>query len=137
MTVTWHVDDLLSAHVDPLENTKLAVYLSHKDGDNITVKRGKVHDYLGMDLDFSTDVVAKVSMVKYIREIENDFPEKLGTPAALPAADHLFKIRDPKEAGLLDDDRKRLFITLLPSCYFCPAAQEATFKRLCLFSLQE
>ena len=38
MIVTWHVDDLLSAHVDPLENTNLGVYLLDQYGDNITIK---------------------------------------------------------------------------------------------------
>ena len=109
MTVTWHVDDLISAHVDPLENTKFGVYLSDIYGDNITIKRGKVHDYLGMDLDFSSDGVAKVGMIKYIREIENDFPEELGAPATSPAAEHLFKVRDPEDARLLDDKKKEAF----------------------------
>ena len=109
MTVTWHVDDLLSAHIDPVENTKFGVYLATKYGDGLTIKRGKVHDYLGMDLDFSSDGVAKVGMIKYIRDIENDFPEPLGASAATPAADHLFKIRDPEEARLLDEPRKEAF----------------------------
>ena len=109
MTVTWHIDDLLASHINPVENTKLGIYLATKYGDGLTIKRGKVHDYLGMDLDFSSDKVAKVGMIKYIRDIENDFPEPLGTPAATPAADHLFKIRDPDEARLLEDPKKEAF----------------------------
>ena len=41
-TVIFHVDDLHCSHVDPAVNTELALYLSDKYGDGISVKRGKV-----------------------------------------------------------------------------------------------
>ena len=48
----WHVDDLLVSHKDSFEITKLAVYLEDIYR-GLSIKRGKVHDYLGMTLDFS------------------------------------------------------------------------------------
>ena len=77
MTATWYIDDLLHSHVDPMENTKLGLYLATNNCNDLTIKRGEVHDYLGIDLDFSTRGVVKVGMIKYIRNIENDFPEPL------------------------------------------------------------
>jgi hypothetical protein len=53
MTVCWHVDDLKVSHVDGLELTKFVLKLAKIYGDQITVKRGSYHDYLGMDLDYS------------------------------------------------------------------------------------
>ena len=47
MTVTWHVDDLKVSHKDPFEITKFTAYLSSIYGKKLSVKRGKVHDYLG------------------------------------------------------------------------------------------
>ena len=54
MTVTWHVDYLKLSHKDRLEVTKCLQIFDLIYGGLMTVYRGKVHDYLGMDLDFST-----------------------------------------------------------------------------------
>ena len=50
MIVTWHVDDLKVSHRDPFEITKFAEYLFSVYGKKLTVKRGKVHDYLGREV---------------------------------------------------------------------------------------
>ena len=44
MTVIWHVNNLKVSHINPIENTKFAVWLS-KTYSTITVKRCKVTDY--------------------------------------------------------------------------------------------
>ena len=66
MTVCWHVDDLKVSHKDPFEVTKFSTYLDGIYGDKITVTRGPLHEYLGMDLYFSEKGNAKISMIKYI-----------------------------------------------------------------------
>ena len=53
MMVTWHVDDIKKSHKDPYQITKFSSYLSIIYRQKLTVKRGNVHDYLGMDLDCS------------------------------------------------------------------------------------
>ena len=55
------------------------------------VYRGKVHDYLGMDLDFSSAKTLKIVMIKYIKKIHEDFPEEIKSAPATPAAEHLFE----------------------------------------------
>ena len=45
--------------------------------DRMTLHRGRVHDYLGMDLDFNIPKVLKIGMIKYIKKIHEDFPEKI------------------------------------------------------------
>ena len=110
-TVVFHVDDLHCSHIDPTVNTELALYLSDKYGDGIAVHRGDVHDYLGMDFDYSDrdKRTVKVSQIKYLHNIIYEFPEKIGEPAATPAADHLFKVRDPEDARYLDEERAQVF----------------------------
>ena len=63
MTVAWHVNDLKVSHKDPFEITKFATYLSSIYGKKLSVKKDKVHDYLGMDLDYTEKGSVKVSMV--------------------------------------------------------------------------
>ena len=90
MTVCWHVDDLKVSHMDEFEITKFADYLVGIYGDKLTAHHGDVHDYLGMDLDYSEKGNMKVSMIKYLMNLLQEFPEELGDSAASPAVTHLF-----------------------------------------------
>jgi hypothetical protein len=101
MTVCWHVDDLKVSHVDGMELTKFVLKLAKIYRDQITVKRGSYHDYLGMDLDYSLSGKVCVSMIKYIDKVFADFPEVIKKSSSTPAADHLFSIRDPEETEKL------------------------------------
>ena len=56
MTVTWYVDDLKISHKDSLEVTKFLHHFGLIFCERMTVHRGKVHDYLGMDLDFALQI---------------------------------------------------------------------------------
>ena len=75
MTVTWNVDDLNISHKDSREVTKIIRHFGDIYGDTMTVHRGKVHDYLGMDLDFISPKVLKIGMIKYIKKNHEDFRE--------------------------------------------------------------
>ena len=98
MTVTWHVDDLKVCHKDTFHITKSYSYLSSIYGEKLIVKQGKVHDYLGTDIDYYEEGSVKVSMINYAGKILTAFPEKIVGSAASPAADHLFNVRYDKEA---------------------------------------
>ena len=72
LTITWHVDDLKISHLDTKVVTKIIAKLNDKYGKEatgkevpLTVTRGKIHDYLGMILDFSEEGKVKVDMRKY------------------------------------------------------------------------
>ena len=112
MTVTWHVDDLKVSHQDPFEITLLADYLQGIYG-NVDVHRGKIHDYLGVDFDFTERKKVKVSQIKYLCGVLKEFPEEITGTAATPAAEHLFVIRP-------DDDPKKKYL---------PEEQAVTFHR--------
>ena len=117
LTVVWHVDNLLVSHKDSFEITKLAVYLEDIYG-GLLVKRGKVHDYLGMTLDFSKKRSLQVSMIPYLNNILQEFPEKLGDIATSPGADHLFKVRPKEEARILPEEQAVGFHHTTAQSYF-------------------
>ena len=73
-------------------------------GPGITVTRGKVHTYLGMDFDYSKPQSVKVSMIKYAKQVMDDFPEAITSTSSSPAADHLLVVRDEEEAKLLPEE---------------------------------
>jgi hypothetical protein len=101
MTVTWHVDDLKVSHKNGWELTKLLQFLGKKYGNKITVNRGLVHDYLGMDFDYSMPGTVQISMIKHLQKVFDEFPDDIGKPASTPASDHLFRVRDPDEVEKL------------------------------------
>jgi hypothetical protein len=88
MAITWHVDDLKISHVDPFLVTKLCQYLASIYGNGLIVHKGKVHDYLGMDLNFALDSIVQVSMITYTLKVISDFPERIASSCTLPAGNH-------------------------------------------------
>ena len=71
------------------------------------VKRGKMHEYLGMILDFSEESKLIVNMEEYIDEILIGLPEDMTGVATTPAADHLCKTRN--DAPTLNKEKAELF----------------------------
>jgi hypothetical protein len=69
----------------------------------------KKHDYLGMNMEFNNDGTLDISIIKYLQDIIKDFLEVIMGRAATPAADHLFNIRDKKEARVLEEERALAF----------------------------
>ena len=64
------------------------------------------HTYLGMDLESGNGCV-KISMVSYLQEILDEFPEPLVSKVNTPAALHLFD--ENENAKLLGDEKKQVF----------------------------
>jgi hypothetical protein len=75
-------------------NDRFEKWLNSKYGNNgkVTATHGKVHDYLGMELDYRKRGKLIINMSKYVENMINDFPVKLGKKdiAKTPAADSLF-----------------------------------------------
>jgi hypothetical protein len=55
----WHVDDLKISCVNGDEIEKVLCYLREKYGDGLVVHDGDVHDYLGVDHDYSEKGVSR------------------------------------------------------------------------------
>jgi hypothetical protein len=47
-----------------------------------------------MEFDYSFDGEVKINMQKYITKIINEFPDKITSTSATPAADYLFAVRE-------------------------------------------
>ena len=88
-------------------NTQTIKELAKIYGPGITVSRGKVHDYLGMKLDFSDEGSFMVDMEQYLDGMMEDLPSDFDGHASTPAADHLFRTRS--NAPKLDEKRAELF----------------------------
>ena len=54
-TIVWHVDDLKISHKDPKVVDRIIETLDSEYGKvgQMTIRRGMIHEYLGMKLDFS------------------------------------------------------------------------------------
>ena len=67
--------------------------LSDKYGKvgEVTVKRCKIYQYLGMTLDFSEESKFIINMEEYIDVMLIGLPEDMNGVATTPAADHLSK----------------------------------------------
>ena len=77
MAVAWHINEPKVSHKDPFEVTKFSTHLSNVYGKKLTVNRLKVHDYLGMYLDYPDPGVAKVSMLNYLQKVLDKFMDEL------------------------------------------------------------
>ena len=89
------------------------------------MKRGERHDYLGSDTSYEKKGEIRISMKQYIEKIIESFPAEIGSSsAATPAANHLFQIRDKKEAKLLPKEQaKQLHHTVAQLLLVCLKAR--------------
>ena len=104
-TICWYVDDLKMSHEDPTEVTKMIQVLEKKFG-KMNVTRGKVHTYLGMDIELK-DRKVYIRMKKYLEECIESFGEAINTAATTPASKGLMDIKDGMM--LLEERRKTIF----------------------------
>ena len=109
-TIRFHVDDVMSSHVNKAVNDKFLEWANTKYGEigEVKASRGKKHDYLGMTFDFSEDKKVKISMKKYTEQMVKDFSVELDIHDTMktPAGNNLFEKGSGK---ILDRDRKEEF----------------------------
>ena len=108
-TIVWHVDDLKISHMKSSVIDDIIASLKAEYGKvgEMTVRRGKIHDYLGMTLDFSSPGSFVVDMEEYLDIVLEGAPDDMGGLASTPAADHLFKTRE--NIDKLGPERAELF----------------------------
>ena len=94
------------------------------------IHRGKVNEYLGMSLEFTTAGQVQFTMFDYIKELVDNFTKINPTTntAPNPSALHLFKVNE--EAEILDEKRAQTFHTYVDKDFFatkhaCPAIHTA------------
>ena len=113
MTICSHVDDLFIGHVDPTVVTSFLDWLAQRydtEEKKLNVVRGHhKHDYLGMNLDFSTSGEVQINMIQYIKKISDAFPKQITGVQSTPSGDRLFQVRPPTEATFLPEEQARAF----------------------------
>jgi len=96
-TIAWYVDDLKISHQkqEVLEEVFNDIQSEFGKEAPLTVSRGKVHNYLGMQIDYTEEGKVKFTMPHMIEEIINQLPASLNNgPATTPAANHLFQVNE-------------------------------------------
>jgi hypothetical protein len=113
------------SHVDSKAVTGVIAQLQAVFGTKppITVKRGKIHDYLRMTLDFSSPGKVRVTMIDYIKKMLANLPSDMDGVAVTTTPTHLFEVNitDPI---MLDEDNAILFHHNMAKLLFlCKSAQ--------------
>ena len=94
-TIGWHVDDLKISHINGKVNQYILDTLQkeYRKEAPIPSTTGKIHEYLGMTIDYTTPGKVVFRMEDYIDRLIKECPEGLlkGNPTS-PAANHLFEI---------------------------------------------
>merc|ERR1711966_385244 len=81
------------SHKDEAVVTYFAQELGRRNRDKLKIKRGKVFDYLGMDLDFeSCPGTMIISMIKYLAAMIEEWPEELKGCTPNPHQDHHIRL---------------------------------------------
>ena len=77
------------------------------------VRKIKVHEYWGIDLDYTKQVIVKLSMINYLNIVIQEFSDHLGKTTATPKYDHLFTVRNEGETQYLPEEQAHTFHHIL------------------------
>ena len=104
------MDDLKVSHMENSPVLALALKLAKLCGPNTTIRLGRVHYYLGTEMNFGTDPGTMIiSTIKYLHKIIEEFPEALSETKASPARDTLFRIREEGNIKVLPEEQAGKF----------------------------
>ena len=119
-TVTWHVDDVKVSHVNPKANDEFCnwcqnLYGGTKEG-KVKVIKGKIHDYLGMKLNFETTNKVTVDMKDYITNLCKEYPYEVNGNVNYPWSTNLFS--SDEDIYMLEKEQREIFHTFVMKCMF-------------------
>jgi hypothetical protein len=108
-TTLWHVDDLKISHVDPKVVTAVIDMVEVAFGKEapLTKTCGKIHEYLGMTIDFSINGKVRFSMTDYVRGILDELSDDMNGECATPAPNYLFEVNN--DCDKLDSETPDMF----------------------------
>ena len=90
-TIAWYVDDTKISHVDAAVVTDIIEQIERRF-DKMTVTRGKEHTFLGMNITYTDDGTAKVSMKDYLMEAIAESGLDIKNIASTPARRDVFEV---------------------------------------------
>jgi hypothetical protein len=109
LTIVWHMDNLMATCKLDFKSMKMSCYLAKIYGPKIIMRMGRKHDYLAVDLEFCDDGNLRVSMMRYLENVIEEFPELIVGRVAMPTGDRLFDKQDAKEGRQLEEERAIAF----------------------------
>ncbi len=115
------------------ELTKLSCYLGKICRPKLTMHARRKHDYLEVDLEFREHGNLEVSMVKYLKNIIEGFPEMIAGRLPTLAGDRLFDVRDDKDVKPLDKERAMTFHHTTAQLLFLQQEHAKIYKEQLLF----
>ena len=92
-TIVWYVDNTKISHKDPQVVTNI-IKAIEVDHDQMTLKRGKSHTFVGMNFELKDDGSLHIWTKEYIREALADLRESVENMSPTPASKSLFNIND-------------------------------------------
>ena len=105
-TIVWYVDDVKVSYIDEIVISDIITYMQKEFG-NLTITRGKKHQYLGMDIEFCKNNKVAISMFKHINEALEMVSGGVKGTTTTPAKKNLFDV--DCESQLLDEDWGDIF----------------------------
>ena len=122
-TLVWHVDDMKISHVNSkvVDNIIKTIEQEFRKEAPLTIRRGKIHDYLGMVLDFTNQGRVSIRMKDCIKML-TELPEDMEGVATMPAAEHLFKVNDTP-TYLSEEEAMFLHHNVAKHLFLCKRAQ--------------
>ena len=115
-TIAWYVDDNKISHVDSAVVDQLIEKIEEKFG-KMTVKRGKQHVFVGMDIDFIGEGKVKITMKDHLREAIEAFGEDVTIGATTPATRSLFEVNE--DLTQLEPKKAKLFHHIVCKTFVC------------------
>ena len=119
-TVTWHVDDVKVSHICAKANKKFYRWCKDKYGNNenghVKVSRGKIHEYLAMNLNYTKPSKVIVDMRHYIKELLKEYPYELNKNIEYPWNGKLFENDNDMEQ--LTNEHAEAFHAFVMKCMF-------------------
>jgi hypothetical protein len=101
LTVSWHVDDLKVSHKDPEIIDSLILWVKKQYGSigEVKVTCGKIHEHLGMLLDFSRKGQVMIDIRDYVETMRQAFPQEelVDKKVSSPWNNNLFKVDEKSQ----------------------------------------
>ena len=105
-TVAWYVDDNKISHANPNVVTMIIDKIEQQFG-KMTVTRGREHVFLGMNITYTDQKTAIITMKEYLREAIAESELGIKRQAATPATRELFEVSE--KASRLPQRRSDIF----------------------------
>ena len=93
------------------------------------VTRVKIHDYLGMIIDFTQEGALKIDMKYYTKGVVEEFPYKIKSTQNTPWTEELLKIQE--DAKNIDKEWRSIFQTyVMKAMCFCMRALPNRYQEI-------